>query len=118
MKTHKINPNDIRGELANFTIEFRFKQIPPLEGAPSCQRFMRLTEIPMFSGKPRKTVWHEIYSYDLVTSGRFAKWVKDRGHCFRWNGKPRDIYRLTIIMAEMASPEVVRLQQKQRTKLL
>jgi hypothetical protein len=107
MKTHKINPNDIRENLANFTIEYRFRQIPNLGvNTPSCQRFLRLTEIPEIrinDHKPRKTVWHEIYSYDLVTSARFAKWVKQRCEWFRWNGKPRDIYRLTEVMGKKAS---------------
>ena len=107
MKTHKINPNAIRENLANFTIEFRIRQIPRLgDHAPAVQRFLRLTERPEIMSKdckPRRTVWHEIYSYDLVTSGRFAKWVKDRCEWLRWSGKPRDIYRLTEIMAEKAS---------------
>ena len=101
MKTHKINPNDICENLANFTIEYRIRQIPQLgDRAPSCQRLLRLTEIPEIktaSSKPRKTLWHEIYAHDLNEPGHFAKWVEQRCEWFHWNGKPKDFRSLIFI---------------------
>ncbi len=101
MKTSKINPNQIREGVANFSIEYRSKKIQAVDGGPNCQRFIRLTEIPMFQAdhiKPERTVWHELYSEDLVDTKHFKKFLNKIGKQFQWKGNFRDLFKLTDLM--------------------
>lgn len=111
MKTHKINPNKIRHDIANFTIEFRYAEKPKetIIGDRDAinQRWLRLVEIPITDVKPRKTVWHEIYAEDLASNSRFAKWIKERCNQFVWLGKPKDFFELGCLMSKLASKEIV-----------
>jgi hypothetical protein len=111
MKTHKINPNEIRPGIANFTIEFRYAEKPKkaiLDSNDAVnQRWLRLVEIPLMDSKPRKTVWHEIYSEDLSSNSNFAKWIKKRCRRLVWSGKPRDFFNFSEIICGMASREVM-----------
>jgi hypothetical protein len=102
MKTIVIQPNEVCEGIANFSIEYRFKKIRAVDGGPACQRFMRLTEIPVFKAshiQPQKTVWHEIYSEDLSATRHFKKWLKQIGKRFFWKGNIRDLCELTSIMS-------------------
>jgi hypothetical protein len=111
MKTHKIDPNKIRANITNFTVEFRYAEKPKgvmlgLNDAIN-QRWLRLVEIPMTGEAPKKTMWHEIYAEDLSSNTNFAKWIKKRCRQFAWSGKPKDFYKLSEIMGSMASREIV-----------
>ena len=112
MKIHRIDPNKLRttGQVASFTIEYRFQYIPVLDGGPHCQRFMRLTEVRDMTGSNaalRRTVWHEIYSHDICSAGRFSQWCSDKGSMFQWFGKQKEFLALVSQMADMASKEQV-----------
>ncbi len=99
MKTIAIDPNQIRDGVANFTIDYRFKKIPVIDGGAACQRFLRLTEIPLFNTEPKRTAWHEIYSENLSAARFFKKWVKQKGRCFQWKGNVRDLGKLNALMS-------------------